>query len=160
PIVEVGDEHLLALDVESQTVDAAELRLQRRTAVAVETLLAGAGKGRDGACFRIELANAVVERVGQVDGTIRTDGQGMHTVEGCFETWTTVAAVALFTGAGDDGQRALGINLADAMANHFDENQVAGRVEADAEWTAELGVGGRDAIADLLVTAGHQDQFL
>ena len=128
-VVEVGQVHLLALGVEGDAVDAAELRLGRRPAVAGEPLLAGAGEGGDRPRLRVDLADAVVPGVGDVDGAVRADGEAVRPVELGLERRAAVAAVALLARAGEGSQHALVVDLQDALPDHLDDERVAALVE-------------------------------
>src|SRR5947209_17345760 len=62
-VVEVREIHLLALRVDGHTVDAAELGLGRRAAVATEAFLPSSRGGGDDAGPAVNLADAVVPGV-------------------------------------------------------------------------------------------------
>src|SRR5262249_43518632 len=87
-IIEVGQVHLLALRVEGDTVDTAELGFCCRPAVATKTLLAGAREGANLARFRIDDTHAVVPGVGDVDVAIGANSQTVRPVELGLECWT------------------------------------------------------------------------
>src|SRR4030095_4805277 len=67
-IVQIGDSHALAWRIQSDAVDAAELRFQRGAVIAgVRFFAADAGKGADHAGGWIEDANPMVQSVGKID---------------------------------------------------------------------------------------------
>src|SRR5262249_43667112 len=131
-IVEVGQEEALGLRIEGDAVDPAELRLDGRAAVAAEALLAGTGDGGHDAGLAVNLADALVPGVGEVDVAVGCDGEVVQAVDLCFCCGTSVAAVALLAVTGDGRQDALRVHLADAVAGQLDDVHVAGPVEIDA----------------------------
>src|SRR5437870_1027477 len=66
---------------ERDRVDPAEVRVQGRAAVPAVALGAGAGDAGDDAGREVDLPDAVVEGVGDVERAVRTDQQVMRAVE-------------------------------------------------------------------------------
>src|SRR5262245_45003265 len=126
-LVEVGQIELAEIAGEGDAVDAAELHVLRWT-FAGEWFLAGADARErfDRAGLGIDLADAIVPRVGGVEDAVRRDGKAVHAVEGRLERRAAVAGVALGAGAGEQRQHAFGIDFEDAPAGQFDEVVVAG----------------------------------
>ena len=70
-ILQVGKIKLRPRRIEGETVNAGKVRLERGTAIARVTFFTRPREGRDGAGRGIDFANALVPRVGQVNGPIR-----------------------------------------------------------------------------------------
>src|SRR5205823_1924974 len=113
--------------------DAAELRLEARPAVAGVALLPGAGEGADSTRLRVDLADAVVPGVSQVDVPVGRHGEAVHAVEPRAERRSAIAAVALLTRARDRAEDAPGVHLADMLARQLDEEALAAHVEGNAQ---------------------------
>src|SRR5207244_1327597 len=64
-VIEIGEIKVFVPRIERGAVEAAELRLPRRPAVAAEARGACSRKSADPAAFRVKLTNALVPRVGQ-----------------------------------------------------------------------------------------------
>src|SRR5262249_26082677 len=108
-----------------------------------EALFAGARERRYHAGFGIELADAIVPGVGQVDRAVRADRQMVHAVELCLEPGPTVAAAAFLSGASHDGQIAFRIDPEQALTGECGNLLVPGLVKSDSERPVEPALGSR-----------------
>src|SRR5262249_14525457 len=142
-------------------VGAIELCLTRRTAVAAETALAGAGEGVDDPVGRHD-AHDVVEGVGDIERAVRRDGDVTRRVELRVLRRPAVAAVPLNTRP--DYRRA-GVELVDqaklvvAGIRHVDavariDRDAAGGRRRLALRPVELGERGGTAVAQIARYAG------
>src|SRR5205085_12279051 len=120
------------------TGDAIEPGLVRKTAIAAEIFLAHAGDGAKDAGPGVDLADAIVVAIGDVDIAILGDEEIVHEVELAFESRSAVAAIAFLAAACERGQAPLGVQLEHPMAECFGDIQIARGIAGDAERGKDL----------------------
>ena len=120
-IVQVGQVQPFALGVERDTVNAPELRLRGRATIAAEALLTCARYREDDTGLGIDLADAIVQGIGEINVAVGRDREAMHAVELGLERRAAVAAVALLTGTRNGRQDALPVHFAHPLAGQLHE---------------------------------------
>jgi hypothetical protein len=103
----------------------------------------------DGGVFAVrgDAADAVVSQVGDIEVAGRIGGQAVRKVELGGGGRAAVTAETGGSGSGDGGDDALGIHAPDTMVVRVGEVDVAQPIGRDALNRADLGRGGRAAIA-------------
>jgi hypothetical protein len=107
---------------------------------------ADAGHGGDGP-GGVDLADAVVGAVGDVDVARLVDGHAVGRVERRLRRRPPVAREGGGAVAGHGGDDPLGVDLADAVVQGVGEEGVARRIEGEGTGLVQLGPGGRAAVA-------------
>ena len=143
-VVQVARVHRLALGIKRDAVDAAELRLGGRSAVPREPLLARSRHRRDQAGLRVDLPDALVPGVGDVEVAVGTHPEVVRAVELRLRRGAAVARIALLPGARVRGERPVLLHFPHAVAAHLDDEHGPGLVEVHPERLLEIAGGHED----------------
>ena len=149
---EVGDEELLAGEVERDAVRPAAARLLGRDIVTRD-----AGHR---ARLHVHLAHPAGPGVTDQDVAIGQHGEVVRAIELRLQRRSAVSGRTGLARAGDMREHALGIHLQQAVArDHLDDEEIARAIKIHAERLLQPGLQGGDSVA-LRAPAGEEDNLL
>ena len=132
--------------------------LRGRPAVAGVRLFAGPREGRDQPRSRVDLADAVVPGVGEIDLARGSDRQAVHAVKRGLLRRPAVAGISfLFARPGDRREDSLGIDTMNMAPLQLDNEHRPDLSKSTPNGLMQLRLAGRRAVP-LLAAAGHEHQ--